>query len=378
MYVYDAATFKINHFSYANSGYAFLRDFALPASDPVNDLESSEDGEFVFYVSQTAGVFIFRKVGSQQTYIETIASSSSPLVASASNDGQVIYLGTNDGRILTYRWNGSNFIEINGGSVVQQGTKIESVSYYQERSILMATDNDRYFKLYQVNADYTLSVTFTSSQAASVHNRAVLFEDSYSNLMLALTTVVGELIIGKYFMGGWAIHQMYNVLSGTSSADLAVSKSGRYIMVSSSSSDTEIYFNVNHTETVSQDSEGSSQGTSETEVTVDTSSIQSRLNEAKAGLETINGKVSTANTLVIVCISIVGAAAAVGLAAFCYASLKAKGNLQPTPKNEEAMKLNTKENPSNQTMVHQNEKKDIFYEFSDPKAEFAGEEVCRP
>ena len=64
VYVYDAATFKINHFSYANSGYAFLRDFALPVSDPINDLESSEDGEFVFYVSQTAGVFIFRKVGS--------------------------------------------------------------------------------------------------------------------------------------------------------------------------------------------------------------------------------------------------------------------------------------------------------------------------
>ena len=115
-------------------------------------------------------------------------------------------MGTNDGRILTYRWNGSNFIEINGGSVVQQGTKIESVSYYQERSILMATDNDRYFRLYQVNADYTLSATFTSPQVTSVCNRAVLFEDSYSNLMLALTTVVGELIIGKYFMGGWIIH----------------------------------------------------------------------------------------------------------------------------------------------------------------------------
>ena len=158
---------------------------------------------------------------------------------------------------------------------------------------------------------------------------------------------------------------------------MAVSKSGRYIMVSSSSSDTEVYFNVNHTETISQDSEGSSQGASEAEVAVDTSSIQSRLNEAKAGLETINGKVSTTNTLVIVCIGIVGAAA-VGLAAFCYASLKAKGNSQPTPKNEEAMKLNTKENPSNQTMVHQNEKKDIFLEFSDPKAEFVREEVCQP
>ena len=102
-----------------------------------------------------------------------------------------------------------------------------------------------------------------------------------------------------------------------------------------------------------------------TEVTVDTSSIQSRLNEAKAELEAINAKASTANTLVIVCISIIGVVAAVGLIAFCYASQQAEVSLQQTPKNEEVMKLNSKENPSNQTMIHNHEKKDIFYEFSE-------------
>ena len=104
-----------------------------------------------------------------------------------------------------------------------------------------------------------------------------------------------------------------------------------------------------------------------TEVTVDTSSIQSRLNEAKAELETINSKASTTHTLLIVCISVVGVTAAIGLIAFCYASQKAEVNLPP--KNEEVMKLNTRENPSNQTMVIQNDRKDIFHEFSEPPKE---------
>ena len=91
---------------------------------------------------------------------------------------------------------------------------------------------------------------------------------------------------------------------------------------------------------------------------MDTTSIQSRLNEAKAKLEAINNKGSTTQTLLIVCISIVGTSVAVGLIAFCYASQKAKVNLPP--KNEEVMKLNTMENPSNQTMVNQNYKKNIF------------------
>ena len=87
---------------------------------------------------------------------------------------------------------------------------------------------------------------------------------------------------------------------GASPNAVAVSKYGRFLLVASSSSSVEPYYNINYTEpsppvptqnTTGNATTNATETVNATEVNVDTSSIRSRLDDAKSELSGIGSKI---------------------------------------------------------------------------------------